>query len=305
MTSHIFVALGMWDEVVAANEAAVQVVNGGRAAHGHEPSACGHYNFWLEYGYLQQGRFGEAIRVLSGCYAAARRSAAAVPSGPGRQLLDPDNSLVGSFAAMRTRYLIDTEDWTSEVVGWTIPTGGQWRSQLAFEFGTGYAAARSGRRADAVSALERLSRARQDLVAALPKNSAERAETLAREWARILEVQLTAVIEAAEPATAAGVAEKLHEVSSAEERMPYEFGPPAVDKPSYELLGEVLLAMRQPVDARAAFEKALARTPERTASLRGLMLAADSSGDARKATDMRARLRAIWHHADRLPADIR
>jgi hypothetical protein len=34
MTSHIFVALGMWDDVVAANEAAVRVVNGGRAAHG-------------------------------------------------------------------------------------------------------------------------------------------------------------------------------------------------------------------------------------------------------------------------------
>src|SRR5580765_3458748 len=57
MTSHIFVALGMWDDVVTANEAAVQVVNAGRAEHGHEPGTCGHYNFWLEYGYLQQGRF--------------------------------------------------------------------------------------------------------------------------------------------------------------------------------------------------------------------------------------------------------
>jgi hypothetical protein len=27
-----------------------------------------------------------------------------------------DNSLVGSFAAMRRRYLLDTEDWTSEVI---------------------------------------------------------------------------------------------------------------------------------------------------------------------------------------------
>ncbi len=35
MTSHIFVALGMWDEVIAANEQAMRVVNHHRAGHGH------------------------------------------------------------------------------------------------------------------------------------------------------------------------------------------------------------------------------------------------------------------------------
>jgi tetratricopeptide (TPR) repeat protein len=314
MTSHIFLALGMWDDEVTANETAVKVADQARATRGLPASACGHYNFWLEYGYLQQRRFNEAKRLVTECHAAARRSAAAVPPAQGTQLLDPDNSLVGSFAAMRLRYLLDTQDWTSDVAGWTIETNGQWRSQIAFEFGTGYSAALSGQRADATRALERLSQARRSLDAALVRSTEgsghgshapENAETQAREWARILEMQLTAVTQSGLAKGGEAGIETLRGAAAAEEKMPYEFGPPAIDKPSYELLGEALLSMKRPVDASAAFEKALARAPERTASLRGLMLAADASGDARKAAEIRARLKSIWHRADQMPGDLR
>src|SRR5439155_4753848 len=73
MCSHIFVAMGMWDEVVSANEAAIRVVNDVRAHHGGLPVACGHYPEWLEYGYLQQGRFDEARKLLAGCHASAMK----------------------------------------------------------------------------------------------------------------------------------------------------------------------------------------------------------------------------------------
>jgi tetratricopeptide (TPR) repeat protein len=310
MTSHIFVALGMWDDVVLANEAGVMVVDAARSARGLAPSACGHYNFWLEYGYLQQRRFGKAKTLVGDCYAAARRAVAPAPGTqrPPRpaadQVLDPDNSPVGSLAAMRLRYLLDTEDWTSDVAAWTVETNGQWRPQIAFEFGTGYAAARSGRRTEATLALERLTRARHALEAVLTSTAAGGAESLAREWARILESQLSAVVTLSGQANAEAI-DTLREAASVEDKLPYEFGPPAIDKPSYELLGETLLTLDQPAEARAAFEKGLARTPERTASLRGLMLAAARSGDARKAADVGARLRALWHLADQMPADLR
>src|SRR2546423_433539 len=56
MTTHIFLALGMWDEVVSQNE----------LASGRDPAtwAPDHYTQWLGYGYLQQGRYGEALRHL-------------------------------------------------------------------------------------------------------------------------------------------------------------------------------------------------------------------------------------------------
>jgi hypothetical protein len=52
--------------------------------------------------------------------------------------------------------------------------------------------------------------------------------------------------------------------------MPFEFGPPFIDKPTYELLGEQLVEAAKPEEARAAFRTALARAPERVAAERGL-----------------------------------
>src|SRR5438874_12533361 len=54
MTTHIFLALGMWDEVVSQNE----------LASGRDRAACtaNHYTAWLGYGYRQQGRYGDAMR---------------------------------------------------------------------------------------------------------------------------------------------------------------------------------------------------------------------------------------------------
>ena len=289
MTSHIFVALGMWDDVVTANEAAIKVVDAARAARGLGAAACGHYNFWLEYGYLQQRRFDAARTLVAKCHAAATRASTAAAAPDGRQMLDPDSSLAGSFAAMRLRYLLDTEDWRSDVVSLTVDAGAQQRTRIALEFGTGYAAARGGRHEEAVAALERLRRAREALAAAVGAANAEHDASVAREWARILETQLAAVTN--------GLARSigsLQEIAIAEEKLPIEFGPPAVDKPSHELLGEALLAANRPREALAAFEKSLARAPERTASLTGLMQAAEKLGDAKKAAEVRAKLRAIW-----------
>src|SRR5687768_14887402 len=60
MTSHIFIALGMWDDVVRANQNAMKVVNAERHHAGHGPAGCGHYNIWLQYAYLIQGLVEDA-----------------------------------------------------------------------------------------------------------------------------------------------------------------------------------------------------------------------------------------------------
>jgi tetratricopeptide (TPR) repeat protein len=68
------------------------------------------------------------------------------------------------------------------------------------------------------------------------------------------------------------VAEKLlREAISMEDTLPIAFGPPTIDKPSRELMGEFLLRRGQQEEARAEFEKALARTPGRRLSLAALM----------------------------------
>src|SRR5215212_5236964 len=64
MTSHIFIALGMWDDVIDANRRAIAVVNKQRAARGRSPQDCGHYPTWLHYALLQKGQLDVADRNL-------------------------------------------------------------------------------------------------------------------------------------------------------------------------------------------------------------------------------------------------
>ena len=83
--------------------------------------------------------------------------------------------------------------------------------------------------------------------------------------------------------------------------MPFEFGPPFIDKPARELLGEMLLQQGRAADARREFEAALSRAPERIALLAGLEKAARAAGDADAASRAASRLRAIRQREERRP----
>ena len=294
MTSHIFVAMGMWDDVVTANETAVAVVNRGREKKGLPPNSCGHYPYWLEYGYLEQGRPTDAKRVLEACRAQA---SVADHSGHGGKP-DPDRSPLGSLVQMWTRYLVDTDDWAGDVARWDLPIGDEASRRVTFEWARGFGAARRGDSAGAKAALSRLSAARRELNADLAKK-----ETSEQSWvkrAEILEVQLAAMVDSLRGETDRALA-ALRRAADAEDAMPFEFGPPFIDKPTRELLGEMLLRQGRAADARRAFEAALARAPERAASLAGLEQAARAAGDAETASRVAARLRAIRQRAEPNP----
>jgi len=55
----------------------------------------------------------------------------------------------------------------------------------------------------------------------------------------------------------------LERTAARERALPLEFGPPNLEKPSDELLGELLLQLHRPAEAREAFQAALARAPGR------------------------------------------
>ena len=67
MVSHIFIALGMWTDVVEANERSADLIYAQERAAGKPTLACGHYPEWLQYGYYQQGRLRDARKMLDGC----------------------------------------------------------------------------------------------------------------------------------------------------------------------------------------------------------------------------------------------
>ncbi len=59
-----------------------------------------------------------------------------------------------------------------------------------------------------------------------------------------------------------------------EDSLSFEFGPPVPVKPAYELVGEMLMDLRQPKEAMQAFELSLKKNPRRALSLLGLGRAA-------------------------------
>lgn len=269
MTSHIFLALGMWDDVVKANETAMAVVNRARQKVGKGPAWCGHINEWLEYGYMQQGRAAEALHIVDGCRVTAERAvaAAADPKSPAHNMMagmmmkgiTPAMMLSESYADERANFLIDTQFANDEVVRWSLP-GNDPFAQLTFDYTNCLAAIRRGDLAKAREAASRAGDDRQRAVAWWKEQKTD--DPQGEQRLLILTEQLHAMLSAAEGKPQEAVAE-LQRIIEKEHAIPLEFGPPTVYKPTDELLGELLLQLHRPSEARAAFQTALARNPGR------------------------------------------
>jgi hypothetical protein len=277
MTSHIFLALGMWDDVVKANETAMAVVNSHRRQGGQPDKMCGHYNYWLEYGYLQLGRTADARRILEGCRSEAQREAAGTGAQKGAAI-DPDASSVNSYATMRTSFLINTQLWDDSAVRWTMPLGEYPTAQLTFDYGSAIAALERRDSATSRAATVRVEMDRQQLDAWLDQRKMDAPEE--RERALIITQQVNALLLSGEGKTASVV--ELQRTAAEEHRLPMEFGPPFINKPTDELLGEMFLQLNRQDDARSAFQTSLSRAPGRRISEAGISQADAAAAAAAK-----------------------
>lgn len=261
MTSHIFLAMGMWDKVVSQNTISADLTHWGP----------GHYTAWLEYGLLQQGRYDDARAHLE----RARRTMRTPPPSGQRWYL----------GSMRAHYVINTERWSDPALDWSIDLGDAGPiAQAKDAFARGYAALQRGDR-DAVPAqLARLQEA---------AGSGEQEQWGDRRAARVLALNLAAAIAAADGALARA-RELLDEATAIEDALPLEFGPPNIVKGSHELYGEILLAAGHAADAQTQFELALRLTPGRARALMGLAAAATAAGDAGAAERAAAVLAEHW-----------
>jgi len=258
MTSHIFVALGMWDDVVAANIRARDVQNAGRAEIGHHANACGHYTSWLHYGWLMRGDLEDAERGMSECHALVASGEASAPE-------------VGYFVAMRARHVFDTQDWgAAQRFSADVDRPG-------YDFVSGLAALRRGDRETATAVLRSM---RAGAGSPLEPRS------------RIMLLELEALL-ALEEGEGAQALAKAEEAADIESGLPFEFGPPASLKPPHELLGEIALELGEPEAALHAFRNALELTPERRTSLEGLLAAARAADRTAVEHDALARLARI------------
>ncbi len=293
MCSHIFLALGMWDDVVRANVAATSVVNRQAEAAGKPARHCGHYNYWLEYGYIEQGHIADAEKVLTGCHEDAL---AAQMSAVNRVVIDPDGTRAGSFIVMHNAFLLNAAPAPPQVASLSVNLDGALMTQFNDAYGRGLAAAEAGDAATAEAQLARLNALLPRLPAlfdadGIPANDPERTVP------QIQCLQLKAALLAAQGHIDDAIAAARQAVDQGKD-LAYAFGPPYPGKPSSELLGELLLRQNKPAEARAAFETALQGMPNRAQTLLDLARAESAMGDRAAAAKSYAILLKIWSTAD-------
>jgi tetratricopeptide (TPR) repeat protein len=222
---------------------------------------------WLMYGYLQQDRKDAARRVLDACRTSATGQNGLVLRAPEEDPLDPDNIPAASYIQMWSRYIIDAEDWNGALVQEDLPLGNLVGATLTRAFVRALAAAKRSDRTALTVAVAELKRARAALDAFLATTAAERERYQRR--AAVLEGEIRALTLLAGDRPEDGVAE-LRATAASEVAMPVEFGPPFVDEPTYELLGDVLLELGRRAEAASAYESALKAAPNRAAAVKGL-----------------------------------
>jgi len=267
MTSHIFLALGLWQETVDTNIAALAAVNRMRAAKGKDPARCGHYPNWLGYAYRQLGQMEEARATLAGCRERAETEQASQEPG---HSMDPDDTLGGSFASMRLGYLIESGDWQGEVASWPLPPVAGPGARLDFAFARALAAISGGEPGETRLAMADLETVGREVVAIeVAKNDPDPTYRVRPEIFRLEAEGLLAE----RRSDFTGAEKLLRQAVALEDSLPVAFGPPTIDLPSRELLAAFLLRRGRQTEARAEFERALALAPGRRPALQGLAAA--------------------------------
>jgi tetratricopeptide (TPR) repeat protein len=242
MTTHIFLALGLWPDVIKQN-----IIAAGPDTSAWMP---GHYTAWLVYGYLQHDEPEKARALLSSLadHAASRPRAFRL------------------MANLRARYVLETERWDSpEARALAAADDAKGEDEYSYAtFASGFAATRRGDRPAAAAALGALAKANG------ARTKTARAGATGREVVPvILEYSLRAELLRQDGKRDSAIS-LLRRAAVLEDAMPAEFGPPAVAAPTHEALGAILLEAGRAPESAAEYAHALKLGPGRLAATRGL-----------------------------------
>ncbi|MEO1078036.1 MAG: tetratricopeptide repeat protein [Pseudomonadota bacterium] len=267
MPSHIFLQLGMWDDVVNSNvvayEAAVQTNRKYGLPEGREDF---HTLSWLAYGNLMLGHYERAAENVS-------QAREAVDRNPGAK------RIYNGYLLMRARHIIETGQWEAIDYGAADSMDGGNPHWVAT---AGMSAAHLDMPAKAMDAQTRLEELRASAEA--------RGNDYNARLISVLERQLTA-LRLLKAGDKDGAIE--HAATAAEMEVEYlrvPSGPPMPITPASELYANILLETGDPSGAISAYRAALDWVPNRTPSMLGLARAATEAGDLETAQATYTRL---------------
>jgi len=279
MPAHTFTRLGLWQESIDSNIAAADVAKrtGVTAEELHSMD-------YRVYAYLQTGQDAAARKLLDALpEVKARFDPNAIGSGA------PGSAGVFALAAIPARYALERGAW-SDAAKLLAQASRYLYPEAMTYYAKAIGATRIGDRATARGAIEGLRAIRDRL--------AQQEEPY---WAGQVAIQLrsaSAWLGFAEgrPMEALAEMRAAAEMEDATEKSAVTPGPLA---PARELVGEMLLQMKEPAGALKEFEATLEHEPNRFRALSGAARSAQLAGDRQKARSYYATLLKVCERADK------
>src|SRR5271167_1145348 len=275
MPSHIFTRLGLWQESIESN-----LISAASAQKNNAPGNELHAMDYLIYAYLQGAQDGEAKKALE-----------APP--PGRP---DDPQYMNWLYAMGTspaRYAVERHRWAEAaallIPPNTFPGGRAAWTEANLHFARALGASRTGQIDVAEKEVLQLASLRDTLT-----------QVNDSYWADQVDIQrqtATAWITLAK-GNPENALTQMRFATDHEDRTDKNNVTPGVILPARELLGEMLLGLKQPAQAMIEFEATLRTAPNRFNALSGAARAAKLSGDSGTARSYYVKLLAICGHAD-------
>jgi len=274
MPSHIFTRLGLWDESIDSNLASVT-----SAERNNAPGNELHAKDYLIYAYLQEGRDSEAKNALQ-----------AVVHGRS----DDPQYMAWLYATGTSpaRYAVERHRW-SEAAALLVPPNTFPRERYSWteadlHFARALGASHIGDTEAARKDVQQLLEIRDVLIQENNKYWADQVDIqreIAVAWITLAEGKREDALQ------------QMRSAADHEDKTNKHNVTPGVILPARELLGEMLLELKQPAEAMVEFEATLRTAPNRFNSLSGAAHAAKLSGNGEKAKGYYAKLLAICSHA--------
>lgn len=293
MPAHSFLQAGLWDEAALSDEASWNASIAWAKRRGLPVSSRDFHSLtWLQYEWTQQGRFSKTKEALALVDEAIRLSPSLKPQAPSPEHAGGHGygeseigrgsgpaALRNDRASMRARYIIDGSRWT------------EMKGQTAFEnidelMALGLSAVNLGDAARVSAVIDQLR------TASSPSQPPE-----LREQADVMLRQMEAVDFFAQGRRPEAFA-KMDQAVALQARMPKPIGRPFPVKDANELYGELSLQAGRPKEAVIWFDRALARTPNRSKAVLGLARAYRNAGNTTTARATYKRFLANWRLAD-------
>lgn len=283
MVSHIYTALGRWQDVITANEAAVRVSQESLERAGAPVARRSkHALQWLQYALYQAGQ-GEKARSKMQIMVEDWHAV-------------PNNNQLMHYQLMRAEQAVDDLGSTTlpPAIDVDIPS---LEARTLGVFASGFAPSGQQTAAETERALSDLRVAIKATRIVSANEGVNQFEGATIEDSHLISTiiadQLEALLAFRNGKHKEAIA-VMRRALVAEESRPLEYGPPTIIKPSAELLGEMMLTLERPREATDYFTKSLARHTARTRSLLGLSRAAEAMGDNETASEAWDTIMTNW-----------